>query len=355
MSKFEQQATPTQMAGRAIEGAATIGTFGAGQPAGFAGKVALNSGLGGVVGAAQGMEEGKTPKEIASQAALGAAGGALIPVAGKAIEMTKNGLTEVLPKSLIKAYFPSEKDISEHLIKNTKLGFTKTMLSNAKDNVGSLSKEINEILESNPDIFIDKNKLLKSVAQSYGQTGGGGTIKSSEVIKLIQRIAPDSKGLLLRDSLSLKDANRLRMAIDKALGDRFFLAKHSPFAKEVAGNFNSFLRETVKSNAPKTIPIFDELSKEINVRNALQKSIKKFGRVNLRDLISIVTGATAGATQGVFGAMAGAAGGVVGERVLTSPSVGLGVAKGLSQLGRVSIPKAGKDIVRFGVMKAISQ
>ena len=343
--------TPRRFLGSAATAGLTAATLGGAGIAGGLGVQALKTaGLGAGFAGAEALQKERIPTtgELTTGAALGGA----IPFLGRGIQLTKKGLTDLLPKSLVKAYFPTTKDITQHILRDTKLGFTKTMLNNAKTNVKQLSNQVDDILEKSPDILISKNNLLRSVAQSYGQTGGGGTITSQEAERIIRKVAPEIKGFLSRETLTLKEANKVRKAIDLALGDRFFEAKHSPFTKEITGTFNSFLRDLVKTQAPKTKPIFDELSKEITLRNSLIKSTKKFGRVNLRDLIAIIAGATTGATTGdVGGTVGGAALGVLGGRALMSPAAGLGVAKGLQRLGQKQIPEIGRRFIKTGILR----
>ena len=331
-------------AGSAAKVGLTLGSLGGfGAVGGLGTKVVQSAATGAAFSGAEAAEQGRVPRfgELATGAAVGGA----LPLAGKALGLAKKGLTEVLPRSLIKGALPGQTstELSEHVLKNTKLGTTTSMLKNASNNISQLSNQIDDILKSSAQIISKKN-LLNSVAKSYGQSGGGGTITSSEVEKLIQRVAPDVKGLLSRESLSLRDANRLRRAIDQALGDRFFLAKHTSFAKEVTGNFNSFLRDTVKSNAPQTREIFDELSKEIGLRNALKTAVKKSGlKLSLYDILGAMGGFS---VAGPFGAAAG-----VGlERLAKEPAAGIGVAKGLSKLGQKAVPETAKRIFRTGVL-----
>ncbi len=352
--------TPTQFAGSVGKAGLTAALFAGTGGASLPTQIATQAGIGAGFAGAEALEKGKTP--TLGGLAGGAAIGGALPIVGKGIGLAKEAITEMLPRGLIKAYLPSTKDLTQHVLENTKLGFTKTMLNDAKANIKNLSKKVDDILEKTPSTFaktgtgpykgqmMNKTNLLKSVAQSYGQTGGGGTITASEVEKIIKKVAPDARGLLSKDSLSLPDANRLRRAVDQALGDKFFLAKHSAFAKEVTGNFNSFLRDLVKSNAPETKPLFDEMSKEISVRNALDKASKKFGKVNLRDLIAIMGGATALATRGPVEALAGGAGMLATERALSSPAVGIGVAKGLSKAGKFVIPRVLKSATKLGII-----
>ena len=301
---------------------ATLGGLGTG--GGLGAKVLKGSALGAGFGAAGALEADRIP--TTGELATGAAIGGGIPLAGAGIGQLKSFIKNTLPKGIIKAYLPGNKDLTQHIVENTKLGTTKQMLSNAKNNVKNLSGQIDDILKTTTEKSITTKNLFTSAAQSFGQTGGGGTITGNEVKKITARVAPEVRGLLSKDTLSLRDANRLRMAIDRALGDRFFTVKHSPFSKEVAGTFNSFLRDLVQSSAPKTQPIFSELSKEITIRNGLNQAVTKMGRITLTDLIAAIGGLGSIAGQGILRGAATTAALIGGERALRSPAVGIGAA-----------------------------
>ena len=343
--EYAPQISPARFAGSAAKLGLTAASLGGvGAVGGLGARALQTAGLGAGFAGAEAVEEERMPRfgELATGAAVGAA----IPLVGAGVKITKNTLTQVLPKSLIKGALPGQTsgELSEYVLKNTKLGTTTTMLQNAKSNISQLSNQVDNILSKSTET-VGKKTILNSVAKSYGQTGGGGTITGSEVEKIVKRVAPDVRGLLSKENLSLRDANKLRRAIDQSLGDRFFLAKHSAFAKEVTGNFNSFLRELVKSKAPTTRSIFDEMSKEIGLRNALNTAVKKSGfKLTLFDIFAGL-GGFAGA-----GPLGGASA-IALERAARSPAVGIGVAKGFSQLGQATVPEAGKRIFRTGLLQ----
>ena len=341
--------SPTRFAGSAAKLGLTVASFGGIGAAGSLGAKALQTaGLGAGFAGAEAVEQGRVPR--LGELATGAAVGGAIPVVGAGFGAIKRGIADTLPKSLIKTYFPTgEKNITDFILKNPKLGTARNMLDTAKNNVKNLSGQIDNILdEVSPDEVVNKKFLLNSVARSYGQTGGGGTLTGTAAEKVISRVVPEAKGLLSKETLTVKDANRLRKAIDLALGDRFFLVKHSPFTKEVAGTFNSFLRDTVKANAPKSVPVFDELSKEITLRNALNQTTKKLGRLNLRDIAAGLGGAIAGGPVGAIGTLAGV-------RAFQEPGVALGVARGLTRFGQTTIPETVKRVARFVTLRGATR
>lgn len=322
--------TPLQVAGDVAEGALTIAGF---KGAGTAGKLLPRLGktaaLGAGFGASSGIAEGESAGNVAKRAAIGAGVGAGLTLGGAAISKAGKFVSESLPKHLISHLHP-EKDITQHVLKNTKVGSTQGMIDRSNANIKKLDSQINGILKKAPykNIFIDKKDLLKSVAQSYGQTGGGGTLNSKEIEKIILKAAPQARGLLSRPSISISDANRLRKMVDNTLGAKFFLKSQAPFNKEVLGSFNTFLRNWVKDTAKETIPLFAEESKDITLKLALQTASKRVSRWGLADLVAAAGGLSVGNIPGAIGV-------VTARRVASAPATTVNVAKLLSKTGAV--------------------
>lgn len=342
---------PSQVAGDIAQGALTVGTLGgAGTTGKFASRLFKTTGLGAGFGASSALKEGDPSSEIAKQAGIGAALGGGLSLAGAGISKIGKIVSENIPNWLIKS-LGAEKDITQHVLQNTKLGTTNSILKRTQSNISNLDSQINKILESDVyrSISISRKNLLKSVAQSYGQTGGGGTLNSEEIAKIIIRVAPQAKGLLSRETLTLSDANRLRKIIDQTLGAKFFLKAQAPFNKEVLGSFNSFLRNLVKDSAKETIPLFAEESKEITLRNAINISQKRFARIGLYEIVSGLGGYG-------LGGIPGAAAAVAGEKILRSPATAIGVAK---TLGKTRVLKSGiqkiTPLLRTSILKSLNE
>lgn len=349
--------TNKEVIGSAVQTGLSLATLGGlGTGGGLGAQVLKGSAIGGGFGAAGALEANRTP--TLGDIGTGAAVGGAIPLVGAGLSKLGSYLTETLPKRFVQSTLKPEKDITEFVLKNKKIGTVPNMLNTSKEAVKTLSGQIDGELASAAykNIAINKNSLLKSVAQSYGQTGGGGTLSSKEIAKIIQGVAPQAKGLLSREQLTVADANRLRKIIDKTLGSKFFLATQAPFKKEVLGTFNDFLRETVKSQAPSTRPIFDELSKEITFRNAvmgLSKRLEKQKVIGFGDLVYSGLGSIGGGLAG--GLPGGIAGGLAAEsakKIIQAPQTNLVAAKAFTKLGQIPIPQIAKQFTKLGALRA---
>ncbi len=335
--------------GSGLQLGATAASFGVATPASLGGRVALDAGIGGLLSGGESVKNGESAGNILKNTALGSALGGAIPLATKALSPLKAAISESLPRSIIRSYIPAAKDVSQHVLDNTKLGFTKTMLSDAANNIKSLSGKIDDILQNQyGDHLGQGSNAVQEVLSKFPDSEY--TIQS--LTKTLKGLVPEKSKLVddvINGVATLKQKNSLRSALDRSVESVYTKLSVAPARKEIGATFASALRKEVQGAAKETVPLFDELSKEINVKRALEKSAKKFGRVNLRDLISVLTGATAGATHGIVPALVGGAGAVVGERALSSPAVGVAAAKGLYNVGKSTVLK---NAARFGVMEA---
>ncbi len=268
-------------------------------------------GASGVLGeAGRELREGEklSPGKIATTGAISAA----LPLAGKALSVAGKSITqqlsEKLPQRLVKSVLgqtrkelEAGKDVSKYFLEKGKVGSPEKILSESQNAITSLSNQVDEALKSVPitQTKIAVKNIISDITNKINAAGGDFT--EEEVKNIILRLSPQASGLLKKKTLDLITANQLRKSIDKTLGDRAFLSTQLPFNKEVLMEFNSVLREAVKTQAPEgTRALFDEMSKEITVRNAL---IRKYGRQGANQIISLgdlVTSA-AGGTFGGFG------------------------------------------------------
>lgn len=293
--------------GLTVAGLKGVGT------AGRLGARALKTGvLGAGFAGAAAIKEGEeiTPGTLAG----GAAVGATIPVIGKGLAMAGHTLTEFLPKRLIqsaigqsKAELLAGKDVSEFVLKKRRIGTPDQLISKGLEQIQNLGTAIQNKLSSAPQTTrILLNEVYSDVADFVNSQGGA--ISTKEVAEIVNQLAPQAKGLLTKQSMSLIESNRLRQAIDKTLGDRAFLAGQLPFNKSVLRTFANALREKTKSLAPEgTRELFSELSKEITLRDALMETYTGKARnqvINAFDLILAGGGFLGGGVPGGLGAFA---------------------------------------------------
>ena len=149
-----------------------------------------------------------------------------------------------------------------------------------------------------------------------------------EEAKTINKIADGTATLL--------EANNLKKALYSKTKNVFMNIGTPPARKEIGASFAQSIADKIKNSVSETVPIFDDLTKEITLRNALIGASKK---------------AQANAKVGLYdiaGYFAGGIPAVIGERVTRSPGTQLSVAKAVKKLGESKvIPKVAEGIKRL--------
>lgn len=256
------------------------------------------------------IQEGDINKDVGLAGGLAAA----FPIGGKIIGEPAKRLIETLPDRLIqsalrqsKTELKAGKSLTKYVIENKRIGSTNSLINSAINKITSLGDEISSKLGSNKQKVISKNSIIDDVVNRVNSSGG--EITQQEVADIVERLAPQAKGILKLENLTLTEANKLRQSIDKTLGDRGFLTSQLPFNKEILRTFVNSLRNTIKEKAPEgTKDLFYKLSKEINLRDVLLDKTIQTGKnqiISFGDLIGGGIGGIAGG--GVPGALAGAA------------------------------------------------
>lgn len=277
-------------------------------------------------------QEGDINKDVAVGTALSVA----FPIGGKITGAAAKSLTEALPKRLIrstvgqsKKALQAGKDVSEFVIENKRIGTANQLISKSSSEIEKLNTLITKNIGSVKDT-IDRDAILKKLVKEIND--GGGAIDENEILTTIEKLAPQAKGLLNKNIYSLPEANKLRQALDRTLGDRAFLTSQLPFSKELMKTFTGNLRELVKQKAPEgTREAFEQLSKEITLRDAL---LSKYSGKSTNQIISfgdLIGSGIGGVSAGIPGAIAGAA----ARRVIESPYFKTTSAVSLAQLKKL--------------------
>lgn len=325
---------PVESIGVGLEAGTTISGFG-GIAKSLAGKVAQFGVMGALTGTGEGLSEGRSGQEVAEQAALGGlfslGTGGLALGASKAISK----LATILPQRVVQGVLPKLKrgDTLEYALNNTKGLSTNQIIENSKKSLTQYGSQIDNIL-SHPDkahISVSGSDVVQRTLEAFPNS----EYTSSEIFgKLKTQLPSQAKTLtnLEKGSISLKSANILRSKLDEIT---YKVAIDSPevkASKELAGEFGNILREAVKRLAPETVGVFENYSKEIALYKALNVAKDKLGfKPTLRDMFAIVAGFTHGGVDSAIKFL-------LIERGLSSPAVGLKVAKGLSKTGAISKP-----------------
>jgi hypothetical protein len=335
-----------QMMGQVIGDVANIvatagGVAGAGTSGGVISKALKTTGLGAVMAGGKEAAEGGGIGDVAKSAAAGALTGAAVSGALSGIEKAAQGV-RTLPERLIRsATGQSKKEIlagkslEKFVLENKKVGTADALIKQSKDEMDRLSEVINSNLKSVPvtKAKITTASLLEDIVRDVNAQGGA--ITKTEAKEIIERLAPQAKGLLAKPSMSLVTANKLRQSIDRTVGDRGFLTAELPFNKDILRSFTNALREEVKSKAPEgTRAAFNSLANEIRLTNALTNKIAQGSRnqiISFGDLIG-------GGLGGIVGGLPGAAAGAAARRVVQSTPFLTGSAVAIDSLDKTLSP-----------------
>lgn len=315
-----------------LKGASTVGGFGV--------RLLKSIGLGAGLGASQAIEEGGDIGETTKGAVTGGAIGAAIPVVGAGLKAVGRQV-ETLPARFVNSALSRSKkqvlndiakdkvdDFAQYVIKSKPIGTAKTLLNESMDSISVIDKKVNESLasairKSGSKVTLGRDGILDQVAKL--PEAEGALLKRNDIKGIIEKLAPQTKKLLQKNSLTLEEANRLRSLVDKTLGDRGFLTSQLSSDKAVLKAFANNLRENVKSKAPEGIrELFSEYSNEIRFRDGLlEKIAQRAGNqvLSFGDFIG-------GGLGGIFGGgVPGAVAGVAARRAIESVPFKLSAAK----------------------------
>ena len=333
--------TVKQIAGDVAGTGLTLATLGgAGLAGGLGARLIKMAGLGAGISGSQSLADGGDASDVAKSAVAGGAVGAALPVAGAGLRAI-GGQIKQLPERFVNSALSRKKadilkdiakdktdDFANYVLKSKPVGTASKLLSESTDNVSQLGQKVSSALslaerQTGGKITIGRNNILDEVVKL--PEAEGALLKRVDVRSIIERLAPQSKKLLQKESLTLTEANKLRQLLDKTLGDRAFLGSQISSDKAVLKSFANTLREQVKSKAPEgTRALFSELSNEIRFRDALLERIaKKQGNqvLSFGDFIG-------GGLGGIFGGgIPGAVGGVAARRAIESVPFKLSAGK----------------------------
>lgn len=333
--------TPTQIAGDVANiGLNIAGLKGAGLVGSFGTRLLKTAGLGAGLAGTQAIKEGGDIKDVAKSAALGGAIGGAIPVVGAGLRAVGRQI-ESLPARFVNSALSRSKadiikdiskdktdDFAKYVLKSKPIGSAKTLLNESTDSVETLSNQIKKSLtssirKSGGKVTIGRDAFLDEIVKL--PEAEGALLKRADVKSIIERLAPQTKKLLTKPSLTVIEANNLRQLVDKTLGDRAFLGGQLSSDKIILKRFADNLREMVKTKAPEgTRELFTELSNEIRFRDGLLNRLaQKEGNqvLSFGDFIG-------GGLGGIFGGgLPGAVAGVTARRVIESVPFKLSAAK----------------------------
>ena len=323
--------SPKEVVGDVAQVGLTLGTLaGGGLAGGLARKAITSAGIGAGFGVAGAMKRDEKLPEIAKSALTGGVIGGAIPIAGKALSKVGEVLTVKTPRQFVNYALkvPSKqvpKELNEAFLKR-KLG------GKSLEEIGRLtSKEANQLddqigsILSNSKEKFNTSQLLKSITSEARKKGA--KVSVAELKGRISSVIPDHAYLVSKNFLTAKEANQLRMAIDKNLRAE---TAFGPFARQMSNeqklvkSFDTVLRNSIKDRTG-TRALFDLQSESIGLSKLAEQASAKVGTQGRPGLLDIA-GAGVG---GTIGGIPGAAVGVLIERMLRSPRLLGGIAQAL--------------------------
>lgn len=333
--------SPLQVGADIASGALQVAGFkGMGTTGTFAQRVLKMAGLGAGLSGAEALKEGGDTKKVLKSAALGGAIGGAIPVVGAGLRAIGRQI-ETLPARFVNSALSRKKaqvlqdiskdkvdDFAQYVLKSKPVGTANKLVNDSINNIDDLSNKIDEALSSSvrqtgSKITLGRNNLLDEITKL--PEAEGALLKRNDVKTIIEKLAPQTKKLLQKESLTITEANKLRQLVDKTLGDRAFLGSQLSSDKAILKTFANTLRETVKSKAPEgTRALFGELSNEIRFRDGLLNKIAQRAGNQVLSFGDFIGGGLGGAFGG---GVPGAIAGVATRRAIESVPFKLGAAK----------------------------
>lgn len=303
--------------------------------AGMAGKlgvkVAKTAALGAGLGATKAVADNQ---EVGKEALTGGVVGAALPVVGAGLSQVGKALLIKTPRQLVNFALkvPTKqagREVNEAFL-SRKLGG-----KSLEEIVRVSQKEATDVDKIIQSKLTDKN-LVKNVdfvtdLASSLKTKSGATIKPEDLRRRISNFIPDHADLVLKDSLTQKEANLLRRAIDGNLKEATFLGKELSNEQKAIKMYANKLRALVQRDSA-TEALFKQQSEAIAINKLAKQAMDKAetqGKPGLLDITSAGVGFGGG---GIPGAIAG----VVAQRALRSSRVQSGTAQILRKLAPVA-------------------
>jgi len=287
------------------------------------GKILANTGIGAAMGAATGMSDNQDASGIAKQAAFGG----LVGGGASALAEGISHFANKLPNRIVNQVLPQLKDPAtvDYAVKNLKLGTVNGMVENSEKALESYDSQINALL-SHPDVADKPIQGMNIIQKTLDNFPNSEYTADTLIAKMKSQVPAQAKlftTLAEGGTLPLDEANNLRKAIDRVTYKSVIDSPEVRAGKELAQAFGHALRSTIQDTVPETKTIFSNYSKEIALKQALDKLAAKGAKesfVNFSDLVS------AGVGNSMAG-IPGAIGGAISNEVTRNPAVKIATAK----------------------------
>lgn len=291
------------------------------------------AGIGAGAGALGAIGQGGGVGSALQGGAFGAVTGGVLGGAGQLLSKTLDSLPESIVKGAFKGLTP---EAAQYGIENKSVGSVEDMLDATTKSISDKGGQVNDILTSPKYVGagLGDQAAQKTLAQ-FPNAGFKSTEDIAEAIKSVVPLQKDLVDKVVSGDATLAEKNELRSAIDQNVYNKGNDLPKLTADKKVSNIFANYLRNEVKTQAPETSQLFDDMSNEFKWK----KVLARMNRTGTKP-ITLKTLLAGGAMFGLGGGspLAGLAGAGV-EKLSESPSIDFLAAKGLNKLsGLVSSP-----------------
>lgn len=231
-------------------------------PGSYATKATAGMGLAtrmaaqGLVGA--GVQAAKTGDIGKDELIVGGISALSVPISDaltKGIQSLSDHLPEWLVRPLVKqapAARLKGKDAAQYLVESGHIGTVDSLIKQSDDAMTAANSQIKGLLDKGvgDGLTVSRDSIVQQIVDQVNEAGGA--IDKTQVLGTLDNLAPQARGLLAKETLTVKEANQLRVLLDSTIGDKGFLAKELPYNKQILMDFTNALRETVKGSFDNT-------------------------------------------------------------------------------------------------------
>ena len=305
-----------------------------GGAAGAAAGEAARQGIGKLLGVQKDATLGGSLKEIGIEGGTALAAGGIAAGANALAKMAFQKLPTRLTTHILKDSRAANAFLEKGEIK---LGGMDAYLDGTNKAIRELSGQIDSrLVQSGVSESITGKELVKAVKAAFPDS----RITASKIENYLLKVSPEKQKViekLFDKGLSLTQANSLRSTLDRSLKSfykQIFSGNtNQAFVKDVTNGVTRSISEMVKvkSKDEAVRGLFEELSKELTIRNAIRPAIQRYEKsavVGVSDLIGAGVGSA-------FGGPVGAGIGAGARRIISSPRAALPLSVALKNIGKV--------------------
>lgn len=284
------------------------------------------AGIGAGAGALGAIGQGGGVGSALQGGALGAVTGSVLGGAGQLLSKTLDSLPESIVKGAFKGLTP---EATQYGIENKSVGNVEDMLNATTKSISDKGSQVNDILTSPK--YVGAGLGDQAAQKTLAQFPNAGFKSTEDIAEAVKNVVPLQKDLVdkvVNGDATLAEKNELRSAIDQDVYNKGNDLPKLSADKKVANIFSNYVRSEVKTQAPETSKLFDDMSNEFKWKKVLTRMNKTGTKpITLKTLLA--GGAMFGLTGG--NSLVGLIGAGI-EKLSESPSLDLATAKGINGL-----------------------